>query len=423
MIIKKAERLRGEIRVPGDKSISHRGVMLGSIAEGNTLLTGFLNGADCISTMECFREMGVEIKQEGEEVQVRGAGLRGLRKPGRVLDAGNSGTTMRILSGILSGQPFEAVLDGDASLRKRPMKRIIDPLTEMGADICSEGGFAPLRIQGGELHGIAYESPAASAQVKSSILLAGLYAEGETRVKEPFLSRNHTELMLRAFGADCMSEGNTACLRPGRSLHGISIRVPGDISSAAYFLGAGLLVPDSEVVIKEVGINPTRSGILDVLKRMKAEISVENTHETAGEMAADLIVRSSSLVGTKIGGEEIPRLIDELPLIAVLAAVAEGQTVIRDAAELKVKESDRITLTVGMLKDMGAVAYATEDGMVIEGSGSLCGARIRTDKDHRIAMSAAVAGLIAEGETEICDPECVRISYPGFFDTLERLKH
>ncbi len=423
MIINPVSSMKGELTVPGDKSISHRSIMLGSIAEGTSRIHGFLTGADCISTMSCFRAMGVEILQDGTEVTVHGAGLHGLKAPADILDCGNSGTTTRILSGLLAGQGFDTVLTGDESIRRRPMKRIMEPLTLMGADISSrEGnGCAPLVIKGSALHGIRYSSPVASAQVKSCILFAGLYAEGETSVTEPTLSRNHTELMLQGFGADISSEGTTASLRPGRKLYAREIEIPGDISSAAYFLGAGLIVPDSSLLVKNVGINPTRAGLLEVLEAMGADLSLENRRTATGEPVADIRVRTSLLHGTEIGGALIPRLIDELPLIAVLASRAEGQTVIKDAAELKVKESDRILLVTNGLKAMGADITATEDGMIIKGPAKLHGAPIESAKDHRIAMSFAVAALAAEGDTDIKDAECVRISYPGFYETLKSL--
>ncbi len=423
MIIKKASPLRGEITVSGDKSISHRAIMLGSIAEGETRIRGFLNGADCISTIGCFRSMGVKILQEGDEVVVSGVGLHGLHEPEGDLDCGNSGTTIRILSGLLAGQAFDSRINGDESIQKRPMGRVITPLTQMGADILSvkENDCAPLLIRGKKLHGISYSSPVASAQVKSSVLLAGLTAEGKTRVTEPHLSRNHTELMLQGFGAELETEGNTVTLTPGSPLHSCDVNVPGDISSAAYFIGAALLVPDSFLVIRNVGINPTRSGILDVFQAMGGNIRLENSRIEAGESVADLVVKSSDLHGTEISGSLIPRLIDELPLIAVAASVAEGETVIKDAAELRVKESDRIEYVCSGLKAMGADVTPTEDGMILKGSSSLYGAVIPTAKDHRIAMSFAVAALIAEGETEIKDADCVRISFPDFYDLLSRI--
>ncbi|MBR1635657.1 MAG: 3-phosphoshikimate 1-carboxyvinyltransferase [Lachnospiraceae bacterium] len=416
-------RLRGEISVPGDKSISHRGIMFGAIAEGTTELDGFLDGADCRSTIACFRALGIDIEQTGTHITVHGKGLHGLQAPDGILDVGNSGTTMRLISGILSAQDFSCVLTGDASIQKRPMKRIMDPLTEMGAGISSErnDGCAPLHITGSRLHGITCHTPVASAQVKSCILLAGLYADSETQVIEPALSRNHTELMLRAFGADLTTEGTSTVILPHPTLLGQHIQIPGDISSAAYFLAAGALVADSELVIKNVNTNPTRAGILTVLADMGADVTLENARVVSGEKVADLIVRSSSLHGVTVGGDLIPRLIDELPVIAVLAAYADGETVIKDAGELRVKESDRIALITDNLKAMGCDITPTEDGMVIRGGRPLHGTNIRTAKDHRIAMAFAVAGLAADGATTFDDADCVNISFPGFFPLLRRI--
>lgn len=419
----KTARLRGELTVPGDKSISHRSVMFGSIAKGVTEITGFLQGADCLSTIGCFSAMGVEIRNSGEQVTVQGRGLRGLRQPGHVLDCGNSGTTTRLISGILSGQNFPVTLTGDASIRKRPMKRIMEPLQMMGAEITSiqGNGCAPLRIEGRPLQGIHYQSPVASAQVKSAVLLAGLYAEGETKVTEPALSRNHTELMLRYFGAEVDSQETTASIRPAEELYGQKIHVPGDISSAAYFIAAGLLVPDAELLIRNVGINPTRDGILKVCQMMGADITLLNEDHSSAEPVADILVRSSGLKGCVIEGPLIPTLIDELPVIACLACFAQGETIIRDAAELKIKESNRIQVMAENLTAMGADVTETEDGMVIRGGRPLHGASIHCHMDHRIAMSFAVAALAAEGETVIQDSECVNISYPGFFGELGRV--
>ncbi|MCI8674695.1 MAG: 3-phosphoshikimate 1-carboxyvinyltransferase [Lachnospiraceae bacterium] len=419
----KTARLRGELTVPGDKSISHRSVMFGSIAKGVTEITGFLQGADCLSTIGCFSAMGVEIRNSGEQVTVQGRGLRGLRQPGHVLDCGNSGTTTRLISGILSGQNFPVTLTGDASIRKRPMKRIMEPLQMMGAEITSiqGNGCAPLRIQGRPLQGIHYQSPVASAQVKSAVLLAGLYAEGETKVTEPALSRNHTELMLRYFGAEVDSQETTASIRPAEELYGQKIHVPGDISSAAYFIAAGLLVPDAELLIRNVGINPTRDGILKVCQMMGANITLLNEDHSSAEPVADILVRSSGLKGCVIEGPLIPTLIDELPVIACLACFAQGETIIRDAAELKIKESNRIQVMAENLTAMGADVTETEDGMVIRGGRPLHGASIHCHMDHRIAMSFAIAALAAEGETVIQDSECVNISYPGFYEELGRV--
>ena len=420
--------LKGTVSVPGDKSISHRGIMFGSIADGTTEIHNFLPGADCLATIRCFRTLGIEIEQEGSTVIVHGKGLHGLSAPSHILDVGNSGTTTRLLSGILAGQPFESKLSGDESLNSRPMKRIIGPLTQMGADISSilHNGCAPLYIAPSRLHGIHYDSPVASAQVKSCILLAGLYAEGETSVTEPGLSRNHTELMLKEFGADIRSvhdldcSRTTAIIQPGRELHGQKLTVPGDISSAAYFIAAGLIVPDSEIRITNVGINPTRAGILKVCEDMGARIELSNERTEGGEKIADITVRTSRLHGTVIEGDIIPALIDEIPVIAVMAAVAEGTTVIRDAAELKVKETDRIETVTDNLKAMGCDVTPTEDGMIING-GKLKGASIHTLLDHRIAMAFSIAALAAEGRTRILDSKCVDVSYPTFYDTFEEL--
>lgn len=416
--------LRGEISVPGDKSISHRAVMFGALANGTTEITHFLQGADCLSTIDCFRRMGIDIENTPSRILIHGKGLRGLSAPSSALDVGNSGTTLRLISGILSGQDFKVLLDGDASIRRRPMKRIMTPLSMMGAKIGSlkGNGCAPLHIKGQALHAIHYQSPVASAQVKSCVLLAGLYADGTTRVTEPALSRNHTELMLHFFGAQVHSEGTTASIQPSPALEGRFIQVPGDISSAAYFIAAALLIPGSEVLIRNVGVNPTRDGILRVCQAMGADITRLNERSDSGEPTADLLVRHSSLKGTVIEGDLIPTLIDELPVIAVMAALAKGTTVIRDAAELKVKESDRIQVMTENLTRMGARVEATEDGMIIHGGSSLQGAIIDSHQDHRVAMSFAVAALAAEGETEIRDAECVSISYPGFYQDLASLQ-
>ena len=417
--------LKGEITVPGDKSISHRSVMFGAIAKGTTEITGFLQGADCLSTISCFEKMGVEIENQGSTVLVHGRGLHGLSAPDTVLDCGNSGTTTRLISGILAGQDFSCVLTGDASIQKRPMKRIMEPLSQMGARIESTkgNGCAPLAITGSPLHGIHYHSKVASAQVKSSILLAGLYADSPTQVTEPALSRNHTEIMLRFFGAEVSSDRCTAGILPAKELYGQKITVPGDISSAAYFIAAAILVPGSELLIKNVGINPTRDGILRVCKAMGADVTLLNAVYDNGEPVADLLVRHSALKATTIEGDLIPTLIDELPVIAVMTCAAQGTTVIRDAAELKVKESNRIKTVVDNLKAMGAVVEETEDGMIIEGGHPLHGADIQSYLDHRIAMSFAVASLIARGETRIHQAECVTISYPAFYEDLKNLQN
>ena len=423
MNIARSNPLRGDLTVPGDKSISHRSIMLGSLARGTTTVTGFLQGADCLSSIACFRQMGIEIENDQNTVKIHGKGLHGLSRPTDTLDTGNSGTTTRLMSGILAAQPFDCTINGDASIQSRPMNRIITPLSMMGAHIQSvnNNGCAPLHIIGGPLKGIAYTSPVASAQVKSAVLLAGLYAQGETSVTEPFLSRDHTERMLRACGADITCQGTTARIHPARELYACDIHIPGDISSAAYFIAAGLIVPGSEIRLHHVGINPTRDGILKVCRDMGADIVLDNEKELGSEPAADIIVRSSKLHGTTIGGSIIPTLIDELPIIAILACFAEGTTIIKDAQELKVKESNRIDIMVENLKAMGADITATEDGMIIHGGRPLHGAAIATHRDHRVAMSFAVAGLASDGVTRLDHGGCVDISYPGFFEDLKKL--
>lgn len=421
--------LKGKISVPGDKSISHRCVMFGSVAKGTTEVHHFLKGADCLATIRCMRTLGIDIEEKGSSVIIHGKGLHGLSAPSGILDAGNSGTTTRLLSGILAGQTFDSKISGDESLNSRPMKRIITPLTQMGAHISSilRNGCAPLYITPGELHGIHYNSPVASAQVKSCILLAGLYAEGETSVTEPSLSRNHTELMLKEFGADIRSSYSldsteaTASIRPCEELYGQKITVPGDISSAAYFIAAGLIVPDSEILIEGVGINPTRAGILKVCEDMGGDITLLNERIEGGEKIADILVRTSRLHGTEISGGIIPTLIDEIPVIAVMAATAEGTTVIKDAAELKVKETDRIETVTDNLKAMGCDVTPTDDGMIIRGGRPLKGASIHTLLDHRIAMAFSIAALTAEGNTKILDSRCIDVSYPDFYDTFDAL--
>ena len=435
MQIQPVKQLRGEVSVPGDKSISHRSIMFGALAKGTTEITHFLHGADCLSTIGCFRAMGINIEDTPDRILVHGKGLHGLSEPSSFLDVGNSGTTTRLISGILSGQPFATTLSGDASLNSRPMKRIMEPLGMMGADILSQNGngCAPLLInsllpagQNPSLHAIHYHSKVASAQVKSSVLLAGLYADGLTLVTEPVLSRNHTELMLNGFGANVQTEVHsdgsaTASILPCEELYGQKILVPGDISSAAYFIAAALLVPGSELLIKNVGTNPTRAGILEVCRAMGADITYLNENCDSGEPTADLLVRTSTLHGTTVEGAIIPTLIDEIPMIAVMAAFAEGTTIIRDAQELKVKESDRIAVMVDNLRRMGADIEGTDDGMIIHGGRPLHGAVIDSHLDHRIAMSFAVAGTICDGTVEILNGECVNISYPEFYQDLYRL--
>ena len=397
--------------------------MLGSLAEGDTHLHGFLEGADCLSSIACFQKMGIEIERDGSNVTIHGKGLHGLTKPSEILDAGNSGTTTRLMSGILAGQDFSSTITGDDSLRTRPMKRVITPLSEMGAVIVSDNGCLPMTITGGHLHGIDYISPVASAQVKSCVLFAGLYADGKTSVTEPAISRNHTELMLCGFGASVKTdeEKHYVEVEPEPVLYGQDITVPGDISSAAYFLLAGLICEDADILIKNVNINPTRAGILKVIEDMGGNISYIDRRTVSGEEVADINVRTSSLHGTTVEGDIIPTLIDELPVIAVMAAYADGTTVIRDAAELRVKESDRIATVTENLRAMGCDITPTDDGYIINGGRPLHGASIKTYADHRIAMSFAVAALNASGDTEIDDPLCVSISFPDFFSKLDML--
>ena len=413
--------IKGRLRVPGDKSISHRAVMFGSISKGITRITGFLNGADCISTISIFKKMGIDIEMKGTSVIVKGNGLNGLKKPDSILDCGNSGTTTRLVSGILSAQNFTSVLTGDKSIQKRPMNRIINPLSLMGANIESNVGFAPLTITGSSLHGIEYNSPVASAQVKSAILLAGLYANSNTTVTEPAKSRDHTELMLRKFGANLITDKNTVTISPTTELFASDIEVPSDISSAAFFMAAAILVPGSELILENVGIKPTRDGILKVLKSMGADIEIISSSNTF-EPVADIKVCYSKLHSTTIEGELIPTLIDELPLLAAVASMAEGITIIRDAQELKVKESNRIKVMCEELSKLGVKVLETDDGMEITGTDKLCGnVIIDTHDDHRIAMTFAILNLISDGEIKLNNSKCVEISYPEFFSDLKKV--
>ena len=412
--IKKINTACGEITVPGDKSISHRAVMLGALADGVTHIKGFLKGADCLSTIDCFRNMGIRIDITDDEITVYGNGLHGLKKPEKMLYTGNSGTTTRLLSGILSGQDFDSSVTGDASICKRPMGRVTKPLSMMGANI--ENEYCPLHIKGGKLSGIEYTMPVASAQVKTAIILAALYADGETVIHEPEKSRDHTELMLSAMGADIKTEGLTICVNKTESLSAQDITVPGDISSAAFFLVLGAVMPESNILIKNVGINPTRTGILDVLKDMGADIEIINERVSGGEPVADLRVTTSKLHGTNIGGEIIPRLIDELPVIAAAALFADGTTVISDAQELKVKETNRIRAVVDEFKKCGADITETDDGMIINGNKPLCGADFKTYGDHRMAMTLAIVAQLCEGDSTLDDIECAAVSYPTYFD-------
>lgn len=419
MVIQKIKKAVGQIKVPGDKSISHRAVMLGSLANGVTEISGFLKGADCLSTIDCFRKMGIDIDINGENVTVHGNGLRGLLKPDEMLYTGNSGTTTRLLCGILAGQNFDTSITGDASIQKRPMGRVVQPLSMMGAKI--ENEYCPLYITGTKLHGIDYKMPVASAQVKTAIILAGLYADGETVIHEIEKSRDHTELMLSAMGADLTVDNLDITVKPTNDLTAFNVDVPGDISSAAFFLVLGAIMPNSQITVTNVGINPTRTGIIDVLKDMGADITLENVHTSAGETVADITVRSSSLKGTTVGGDIIPRLIDELPIIAVAAVFANGQTVIKDAQELKVKETNRIRAVVDEFNKCGIDITETDDGMIINGGKSIHGADFKTYGDHRMAMSLTVLAQLADGESTLDDSDCACVSYPTFFDDFYKL--
>lgn len=419
MVIQKIKKAVGQIKVPGDKSISHRAVMLGSLANGVTEISGFLKGADCLSTIDCFRKMGIDIDINGENVTVHGNGLRGLKKPDEMLYTGNSGTTTRLLCGILAGQNFDTSITGDASIQKRPMGRVVKPLSMMGAKI--ENEYCPLYITGTKLHGIDYKMPVASAQVKTAIILAGLYADGETVIHEIEKSRDHTELMLSAMGADLTVDHLDITVKPTNDLTAVNVDVPGDISSAAFFLVLGAIMPNSQITVINVGINPTRTGIIDVLKDMGADITLENVHTSAGETVADITVRSSSLKGTTVGGDIIPRLIDELPIIAVAAVFADGQTVIKDAQELKVKETNRIRAVVDEFNKCGIDITETDDGMIINGGKSIHGADFKTYGDHRMAMSLTVLAQLADGESTLDDSDCACVSYPTFFDDFYKL--
>lgn len=416
--------LNGTIRVPGDKSISHRAVMFGAIAEGTTTVEGFLPGEDCLSTIACFRKLGVSIKQDGERVTIEGKGWDGLAEPTEILDVGNSGTTTRLMLGILATRPFHSVIIGDDSIAKRPMARVTSPLREMGSRIDGRenGNFTPLSVRGGQTKGISFESKVASAQVKSAVLLAGLQSEGITSVTEPALSRDHTERMLEAYGVEVKRDGLKVSVEGGQRLTAQNIIVPGDISSAAFFLAAAAIVPGSKVTLQGVGINPTRSGIIDVFQEMGAAMTISNEQVIGGEPIADITIATSSLQGIDISGELIPRLIDEIPVIAVLATQAQGRTVIRDAEELKVKETNRIDTVVSELKKLGASIEATDDGMIIEGKTSLKGAAVNSYGDHRIGMAMGVAALIVDGSVDIERSEAIAVSYPNFFEHIAELQ-
>jgi 3-phosphoshikimate 1-carboxyvinyltransferase len=416
--------LKGELVVPGDKSISHRSIMLGAIANGVTVVRGFLRGEDNMATMAAFRAMGVRIDDDGQALLIHGRGLHGLDEPGDVIDCGNSGTSIRLLTGLLAGQSFFSVLTGDQYLRKRPMKRVVEPLSRMGARILgrSRGSLAPLAISGGTLNAIGYESPVSSAQIKSAIMLAGLYADGDTSVREPSLSRDHSERMFTLFGASLDTFHNGVTVKGGVELQAQEICVPGDISSAAFFIVAALITPDSELLIRDVGVNPTRTGIIDVLRSMGGSIELLNEREVSAEPVADILVRSSRLRGVRIEGKTVPRAIDEFPAICVAAACAEGTTSIRDARELRVKETDRINAMAVNLRTLGVTVEECEEGMDIAGVERLGGGLVESFGDHRIAMSLSVAGLVSADAVRVNDIDCVATSFPTFFSLLERFR-
>ncbi len=432
-VVAQAERVKGDLTVPGDKSISHRATLLGALATGETRIANFLRSADCMATIRCLRALGITIEEDAEAEEgvgrlvVHGRGLRGLQAPQDMLDCGGSGTTMRLLAGILAGQSFASVLTGNEALRRRPMARIIEPLRRMGATISGVDGdrLPPLYVQGGALHGMAYHLPVASAQVKSAILLAALYAKGPTLLHEPAPSRDHTERMLKAMGISLDTAGTQIVLDPvpaaDKPLPPLDIAVPGDLSSAAFFIVAACLLPDSFVRVRDVGVNPTRTGLLDVLRGMGAQIIIENERLVSGEPVADIVARSSRLRGVTIGGDLVPRMIDEFPILAVAATQAEGITHVREAAELRVKESDRIAAIVSQLTRLGARIEERHDGFVIYGPTPLCGAEVDAHRDHRLAMSLAVAGLVATGRTSIEGAESIPDSFPGFERQLDAI--
>jgi len=425
LVLEKVNKLKGNIFVPGDKSISHRSLILGSIAQGETHIYNFLNSLDCLKTLECMQALGVKIElDENNSVNIKGKGLYdGLQEPKDILDVGNSGTTIRLLTGLLSGQNFYSVLNGDNSIRKRPMKRVVQPLRLMGANIWGRenGQLAPLSIKGRKLNSLHYTLPVASAQVKSALLLAGLYAAGETVIKETLSTRDHTERMLEIMQADIKISPLEIKIKGGTELRSADIFIPGDISSAAYFIAAANILRDSQIIIKQVGVNPTRTGIIEILKKMGAKIDILNYQIKSNEPQADLKIEYSKLKGVEIKKKNVPFLIDELPLIAVVATQAQGKTVVSGARELRAKETDRIKAIVSELKKMGADIEEREDGFAVNGPTKLHGAVCESYDDHRITMSLAVAALLAEGKTVIKNSECIDISFPGFEKTLQKL--
>ncbi|WP_413309171.1 3-phosphoshikimate 1-carboxyvinyltransferase [Bacillus sp. 1P10SD] len=416
-------RLIGEVTIPGDKSISHRSVMFGSVAHGVTTVTNFLKGDDCLSTISCFRKLGVRIEENNDQIRIYGNGFEGLSEPNELLDVGNSGTTIRLLMGILAGRPFFSSLIGDESIGKRPMTRVTNPLSNMGAKIDGRhsGSYTPLSIRGGQLKSINYTLPVASAQVKSALILAGLQADGESQIIEPAETRDHTERMIRRFGGEIEKDNKVITVKGGQKLTSASIHVPGDISSAAFFLVAGAIIPGSEIHLKNVGLNSTRTGIIEVLQKMGADLEIHENQDNQFEPTGDLIIKSSFLKGTIIEGDLIPKLIDEIPIIALMATQAEGDTIIKDAEELKVKETNRIDTVVLELKKIGASIEATEDGMVIHGKSKLHGGVVSSHGDHRIGMMLAVAALLSKGEVLLEKPEAISVSYPNFFEHLNNL--
>ena len=414
--------LQGAITLPGDKSISHRAIILSSISEGSSRIQGFLKGEDCIRTIDCFQKLGIDIEDDGREIIVHGKGLKGLKESKNILDVGNSGTTIRLISGILGGQDFSTIITGDESIRNRPMDRIIYPLTLMGGDIKGrdENNLAPLIIKGKSLKAIDYSLPIPSAQVKSAILLAGLYAEGKTIVREKVKSRDHTERMLKALGANIQTKGKIITIEKS-DLYAQDIKVPGDISSAGFLIAGAAAFPGSKLVLKDIGLNPTRTGIIDVLLEMGANIEIENISTSGGEKMGDILVEGSQLKGINIGGEIIPRLIDEIPVIAMVGAISQGKTIITGAGELKVKETDRIAAMVSEMKKLGVKVKELPDGMEIQGNNKINGGIVESYGDHRIAMALAIGGLFANSPVEIKNSKCVDVSFPGFGKILKSI--
>jgi 3-phosphoshikimate 1-carboxyvinyltransferase len=422
--VSRAKALKGSVAIPPDKSISHRAILFSSIAKGKSLVKNILRAGDIHATTEACRSLGISIEDNGEHIIIHGRGLHGLSEPTNIIDCGNSGTTIRLISGILAANPFFSVLTGDSSLRKRPMARIIEPLSRMGADIKARGGnqFPPLAIKGNQLTPITYSMPIASAQVKSSLLLAALFTDGKTEITEPIKSRDHSEKMLSSLGADIIVEDMKITVQGNKDLRFSEITVPGDFSSAAFFIIAGIIIPDSEIILKNVGINPTRTGLLTILKKMEAQVELSNIRDVSGELVADISCSGKTgLKAPQIAGDDIPSLIDEFPVLCVLAALADGTTTIKGAKELRVKESDRISAMALELGKMGVSIEELPDGLSIQGPADLKGAAVESYGDHRVAMALAIAALAAEGTTSITGSSCVDISFPGFFDAVRSL--